>query len=183
MGMTQFQSPGPSAGINSQIESYRAAPVVLRNSRFLIAVTMLCSIACAFIAVCMAIFDISTFSISGPFAFYAWKSFCYWLAGALAFGYGCPRLWKLARAMAVHQVQMDGRGVNFILGTKKKPAVLFLLWDQIASIKQKRIGHAQQFYVQSKAGSEARFSSYTFFRPRKVARMIAERAGVAIQKI
>jgi hypothetical protein len=40
MGTTEFPAPGPGAGINSQIEINRTQPVVLRNSRFLVGVTM-----------------------------------------------------------------------------------------------------------------------------------------------
>ena len=68
-------------------------------------------------------------------------------------------------------------------GTKKNPSDLFLAWDQIAAIKFKRIGNAQQYYVLGKDGSEARFSSYTFFRPKKIARLIADRTGLTIQKV
>ena len=41
---------------------------------------------------------------------------------------------------------------------------------------------AQQYFVQGTDGSEARFSSYTFFRPKKVARLIAARTGLTIQE-
>jgi hypothetical protein len=92
------------------------------------------------------------------------------------------RLWNLGRAMAGYQVKLDSRGVDFNLGTKKKPANLFMEWGQIAAIKQRRAGNAQQFWVEGTDGSEARFSSYTFFRPKQVARLIAARTGLAIQK-
>jgi hypothetical protein len=72
--------------------------------------------------------------------------------------------------------------VNFNLGTRKKPSDLFLAWDQITAIKHKRIVNVQQYIVQGKDGSEARFSSYTFFRPKHVLRLIAERTGLAIQE-
>jgi hypothetical protein len=68
-------------------------------------------------------------------------------------------------------------------GTKKNPSDLFFAWDQIAAIKFKRIGNAQQVYVLGKDGSEARLSSYTFFRPKKIARLIADRTGLTIQKV
>jgi hypothetical protein len=84
--------------------------------------------------------------------------------------------------MAGYRVLLDSRGVNFNLGTKKKPSDLFLTWDQVSAIKHRRVGNAQQYFVQGADGSEARFSSYTFFRPKKVARMIADRTGLAIQK-
>ena len=101
---------------------------------------------------------------------------------ALLFGYACPRFWKLGRAQANYKVTMDSNGAMFNLGTKKQPSDLFLAWDQIAAIRHKRVGNAQQYWVIGRDGSEARFSSYTVFRPKKVARLIAERTGLAIQE-
>jgi hypothetical protein len=160
----------------------RATPMVLLNSRFLIAVTMTCSILAAFLAICMVLMVFSVLSSGGGASGGNLYNAFWWGAGALAFGYGCPWLWKLSRAMANYRVMLDSRGVNFNLGTKKQPSDLFLAWDQIAAIKHKRVGNAQQYYVLGKDGSEARFSSYTFFRPKKVARLIAERTGLAIQE-
>ena len=182
MSTTGFPAPGPGAGITSQIAMLRATPVVLVNSRFLIGVTMICSILFAFFAVCMVLMVFSIFSTGGGASGGNLYNAFWWGLGTLAFGYGCPRLWNLSRAMAGYRVTLDSRGVNFNLGTKKKPSDLFLAWDQIAAIKHKRVGNAQQYYVQGRDGSEARFSSYTFFRPKKVARLIAERTGLAIQK-
>jgi len=163
------------------MEMYRATPVVLVNSRLLIAVTMFGSIISAFFAVCMALMVFSIFSTGGSSGGNLYNAL-WWGFGALAFGYGCPRLWILARAMANYKIILDGRGAMFNLGTKKQPSDLFLAWDQIAAIRHKRVGNAQQYYVLGRDGSEARFSSYTFFRPKKVARLIAERTGLAIQK-
>jgi hypothetical protein len=73
--------------------------------------------------------------------------------------------------------------VEFNLGTKKIPSNLFLPWDQIAAIKSQRVVNAQQYFVEGTDGSRAIFSSYTFFRPNKVASQIAARAGLTIQKI
>jgi hypothetical protein len=72
--------------------------------------------------------------------------------------------------------------VDFNLGTKKKPQELFMAWEHVVSVQQKRVGNAQEFTILGTDGSRATFSSYTFFRPRKVARMIAERAGLTVQK-
>jgi hypothetical protein len=160
---------------------YRATPVVVQNSRLLIGVTMICSIISAFFAVCMVLMVFSVLSSGGSAGSNLYNAF-WWGLGALAFGYGCPRLWVLSRAMANYRVTLDSRGVNFNLGTKKQPSDLFLAWDQIAAIWHKCVGNAQQYYVQGRDGSEARFSSYTFFRPKHVARLIAERTGLAIQE-
>jgi hypothetical protein len=182
MGTPGFPAPGPGAGTTSQIEMNRAAPMVFRNSRFGIGVTMIASFVSAFFAVCMALMVFSVFSSGGGSSAGSLYNAFWWGFGALAFGYACPWLWKLSRGMAVYKVTLDSRGVNFNLGTKKRPSDLFLAWDQIAAIKRKRVGNAQNYYVLGKDGSEAIFSSYTFFRPRKVARLIADRAGLAIQK-
>ena len=50
-------------------------------------------------------------------------------------------------------------------------------------VRRRRGGRSQRFWVLGKDGSQAMFTSYTFFRPKKVARLIGERAGVEIQKI
>ncbi len=181
MAMSEFPAQGPGAGITSQMEFNRATPAVLRNSRFLIGVTMLGSIFAAFLGLCMVLMVFSVFSSGGLTGSNA-LSAAQWGFGALAFGSMCPWLWKMASAMAGYKVSLDGRGVNFSLGTKKKPEELFMAWEQISTIKRKRVGNVQQYWVEGTDGSEARFTSYTFFRPRKVARMIAERAGIAVQK-
>lgn len=183
MSTTQFPASGPSAGIPSQIELNRARPMVLRNSRFLCWVTMSGAFFAAIMSVCMALVVFSIFSTNGGLkAANAWNA-AQWGFGVLAFGYMCPWFWKLGRRMLNYRAELDSRGVKLILGTEKKPAELFLEWDQIAAIKGRRSVNVQQFWVQGRDGSEARFSSYTFFRPKKVARMIAERTGLSIQKI
>src|ERR1035441_6657917 len=51
MSTREFPAPGPGAGITSQIEFNRAQPVILRNSRFLIGVTLFGSLTAAIFAV------------------------------------------------------------------------------------------------------------------------------------
>jgi hypothetical protein len=181
MSTTGFPAPGPGAGITSQIAMHRATPVAIHNSRLLIGVTMICSIIFALFSVCMVLMVFSVFSSGGSSGGNLYTALR-WGFGALAFGYGCPWLWKWSRAMANYKVAMDARGAMFNLGTKKQPSDLFLPWDQVAAIKHKRVGNAQQYYVLGRDGSQAIFSSYTFFRPKHVARLIAERTGLAIQE-
>ncbi len=182
MSTPGYPASAPGAGITSEIENNRAIPMMLRNSRFGIGVTMIGSIVSVFFAVCMALMVFSVFSSGGGFSAGNLYNAFWWGLGALAFGSGCPWMWKLSLGMAVYKVMLDSRGVSFNLGTKKRPSDLFLAWDQIAAIKHKRVGNAQNYYVLGKDGSQAIFSSYTFFRPKKVARLIAERAGLAIHE-
>ena len=180
MNEAGFPVPGPGAGITSQIEMHRATPVVLTNSRLLIAVLFLTSLLSGFFAACMAIMVFSVLS-SGLGGGNLYNAF-WWGFGALSFGYSCPWLWMLSRAMLHYKVTLDGRGAMFNLGTKKKPSDLFLAWDQIAAVRHKRVGNSQQYYVLGRDGSQAQFGSYTFFRPKKVAHLISERTGLAIQE-
>jgi hypothetical protein len=183
MSTAEFPAPGPNAGINSQMEFKRAIPRMLHNSRILCWTTMAGGIVAAFIGVCMLLMVFSLLFQQGRINFGNVMGALQWGIGALAMLSMCPWLWKMGRAMAGYQVKLDPRGVTFNLGTKKKPSDLFIPWDQISAIKRRRIGNAQQFWVEAKDGSEARFSSYSFFRPKKVASMIAERTGLTVQTL
>jgi len=183
MSEREFPAAGPGAGINSQIGAERAKPVVVRNSRFLIGVTLLGSVAALVMSLCMVLVALSlVFPVAGLDSDKGWGAFR-WALAAVAMGSMCPWLWQMGRAMADYQVRLDSRGVDFQLGTKRKPQELFVPWDQIAAIRHKRVGNNKLYFVTAANGSEARFSSYTFFRPKKVARLIAARAGQTIRKV
>ena len=79
--------------------------------------------------------------------------------------------------------RIAARGVDFNLGTKKKPGELFMAWEQVAAVQQKRVGQVREYTVLGKDGSRASFTSNTLFRSQRIARMIAERAGLTIQKV
>src|SRR6202050_4498683 len=153
-----FPNSGPGAGINSQIALNRAHPMVLRNSRILIGLTLFGSIVTATFAVCMFFGMISEFMPLSALSVARGFGALQWALAALSMGLMCPWLGKLVRKMAGYRVRLDSRGADFNLGTKKQPSELFLSWDQIAAIKHKRIGNAQQYFVQGTDGSAARFS-------------------------
>jgi hypothetical protein len=79
-------------------------------------------------------------------------------------------------------VKLDARGVEVTLGTKKKPIDMFVAWDQLASVQQKRLGKIWQYTITAKDGSWVSYSTNSFFRSKRVAREIAERAGLTIEK-
>jgi hypothetical protein len=118
----------------------------------------------------------------GEFSFMRALAATQWGLGGVMMCYTCPALWKWGQTLAGHSVKLDERGVDFNLGTKNKPLELFMAWDNVALVEQKRVGNAQQFTITGKDGSLAQFSSYTFVRPKRIARMIAERVGQTIQK-
>lgn len=181
MSTAEFSAPGPNAAINSEIEFKRAIPRVLRNSRILCWTTLVCSIAVAIMGVCMLLMVFSLLFLQGSINFGNVIAASQWGLGALSMLLMCRWVWNMGRAMAEYRIKLESRGITFNLGTKKRPSDLFLPWDQITAIKRQRIGNTQQFSVEARDGSEARFSAYTFFRPRTVALQIAERAGLGIQ--
>ncbi len=170
--------------VDSQIASLRAKTVVVRNNWILLGFLFLLSIAAAIISLGMLLMVGSILFPTEvtPWNFNRISNAVSWLFGALFIGVLCPYMWQTGSTMAHSRVQVGERGVEFRMGTKKKPADLFMPWETVASIQRKRAGNAYQFTVAGKDGSVARYTSYTFFRPAKVARLIAERTGLTIEK-
>jgi hypothetical protein len=163
--------------VTAQIEANRARVVVVRNSRIYIGTLFLLSLASAFIAVCSILAAISQLFPLSALTIGRGLGAAQWGFGGLLFASTCPFLWKTAKKMAHPSVRFDRSDVQFNLGTRKAPIQLSMPWDKITAILQQRVGNAQQFTVQASDGSYVQFSSYTFLRPKKVARLIAERTG------
>jgi hypothetical protein len=186
MGASEFPNPnneGMRGIVGSQIEGNRSRVVVVRNSRIYIGTIILISLASAFIGICAVlmafalIFPISAFTVARGIGAAQWG-----FSGILMV-FMCPFLWKMARKLVHCSAKLDGSGIQFNLGTKEAPLQLSMLWDQINAIQQQRVGNSIQFMVNTADGSYVQFSSYTFLRPKKLARLIANRTGLVIQKI
>jgi hypothetical protein len=85
--------------------------------------------------------------------------------------------------MAFYEARMNGRGVEFRLGTKRSPRNLFLAWSEIGAVQRRRAGNTDYYRVQAGGDRWAEFSNFTFFRAKKLARHISERAGRPIERI
>jgi hypothetical protein len=176
-------NPGAaSVGVTSDIAEHRARHVVLHNSRLVCMVIMGIGVCSLLIGICMVLMIFSVLSPLSAISFMRVLAAAQWGLGGFMFCYLCPAMWNMGLRMMHKRVKLDERGAEFSLGTKKKPVDLFMAWDDIVAVKQQRVGNAQQFTIQGTEGSFAQFSSYTFFRPKRVARMIAERVGQTIQK-
>ena len=173
---------GVVAGITSQMAVKRARTVVLRNSRIVCWLTMGMGVSCLSMGICMMLIVVSLVFPLSAFTFMRGLAAVQWGLGGLAVCFMCPALWKWGLRMLDYKVTLDERGVGFNLGTKKLPQDVFMAWEQVASIEQKRVDNAQQLRILGTDGGMAQFSSYTFFRPKHVARLVAERAGLTIRK-
>jgi len=172
----------PDAGIDSQIALERATPVVWRNNRLLCWATMFMGLMAAVFGVCMVILGLSYVFPLGQLNVGRAFSALIWICIGIGIAGICPQFWGLGRVMAGYKVLLDERGATFHLGTKTRPSDHFLDWNKIAAVKYQRAGNAKQFTVEGKNGSEVTFTSYTFFRPKKVAQLIADRTGLPIEK-
>ena len=186
MGASEFPSPnteGIRGIVTAQIEANRAKVVVVHNSRIYIGTIFLISLAAAFIAICSVLVVVSQLFPLSALTVARGMSAAQWAFSAFFFALMCPFLWKMGRRMAHYWVRLDSSGVQFTLGTKRAPLQVFMPWEKILAIQQQRVGNSFEFTIKAADGSYAQYSSYTFLRSKKVARLIAERTGLAIQKI
>jgi hypothetical protein len=185
MEASEVSSPnqdGMRGIVTAQIEALRARVVTVHNSRIYIATLFLISLASAFIGICAVLMAGSLIFPINALTWGRGLGAAQWGFSGILFAYMCPFLWKMAQKMVYPRATFNSSGVQFKMGTRKAPIELFMPWDRVCTINQQRVGNAQQFTVKATDGSYVQYSSFTFLRSKKVARLIAERTGLAIQK-
>jgi hypothetical protein len=84
--------------------------------------------------------------------------------------------------MGDYEARFDPDGLRMRLGTKTKPNEMQFPWDQIEGVYFRRGMNTVYGSVKRKDGQTSEFSSYTFFRTKRLVKLIAEHAGVEIQE-
>jgi hypothetical protein len=92
-------------------------------------------------------------------------------------------MWTQGGRIAFYQVGFENEGLRFRLGTEQYPQEQFFAWDQIAAVEYKRIVNIQSGSVVGIDNRLVQFSSYTFFRPKKLVNLIATRTGLPIREM
>lgn len=156
--------------------------MTFRNSRFLIGVVYFGSLSGLILAIGFLLITVAQFLPGHAGDPSKIKSVLEYALAAI--GSACTALWlfNLARNMTHYSAHLSDTGVQFHLGTKLAPQDLFIPWNDIDGIFQKRSGNVQWFGVRNHQNDLAQFTSYTFFRPKKLAKLIAARSGQPIQK-
>ena len=95
----------------------------------------------------------------------------------------CLLVWSVGRSMKFYLVSFEPGGVRFRLGDAKKPQETYFAWNEITGVYYKRGYNVQYGMLKRADGSKLDISSYTFFRVKKLMRMIAERAGQQMQEV
>jgi hypothetical protein len=176
----QEQVLSPSSGVRRPIQLTGRQPMLLRNNRGLIFLSFLGSVVALGVGLCMItvaatyFFPVRSLSLD-RFAAGALFSFGAWLM-AMSQVY----LWRQGSLMASCSVLLDARGAHFNLGKTGKGKAVFMPWSEIEAVHYKRFENAQKFTILGADSTTVTFTSYSFYRPRRVARMIAEHAGLPL---
>jgi hypothetical protein len=181
----QVPEPGqavPVAGAAFQIAGRSAHVVVLHNSRIVCWFTIAIGVIGSIFGVCMMLMVFTLVFPLSAISFMRVLAACQWGGGGLLMCLMLPWTWTWSTKMLHANVKLDAQGVDFKLGTKKRPLAVFMAWEQVAAVKQRRVGNVMEYSFLGKDGSRAAFTSLTFFRSKRVARMIAEHAGLTIQQ-
>jgi hypothetical protein len=160
-----------------------ADPTVFRNNRLLIGmvkfsgVVTLILAAIFFIAGLVKVVHTPESMLQKSFGFLGVSIAAAFTVGLAAY------MWTQGDRMAFYQVSFESEGVCFRLGTERSPQEQFFPWDQIAAVEYKRIINIQSGAVVGKDNRLVQFSSYTFFRPKKLVNLIATRSGLPIREM
>ncbi len=180
--VAEFPSAEPDAANHPEAQPLRSHWMVVRNSRVLVGLVFAGCVFSGLLAGCFALIAIGSLLPLAGIDLSGALSAAGWTVAALCTACACPWLWKAGRAMAYSEARLDGFGVDFQFGTGKHPHQCFMPWDRIAFIYELRLGNTTIFNIRGADGSHVTFSSSNFFRPGKLAKLIAAGAGKPIQK-
>jgi hypothetical protein len=174
----QFLSP--STGVRRPIQLVGEQPMLLRNNRVLIFLTFLGSAAAFGISICMSIVALTCFFPFGALNLDRSAAGVLWGLGAWLMAMSLVYLWRQGKLMASCSVVLDPRGAYFRIANANNGKEVFMPWNGIEAVHYKRIENQQKFTILGSDTSIVTFTSYSFYRPKRVARMIAELAGLPL---
>jgi hypothetical protein len=170
----------PGTGVSQHIDLPGARPTMLRNNRVLIFFTYLGSVASLIISLSMVFVALTNLFPLRAMNLDRFAAGTLWVLGAWLMAMSQVFLWRQGKLMAHCSVLLDSYGAHFKLGDTNDAKEVFMPWNGIEAVHYKRIPNAQKFIVLGTDTSTVTFTSHTFYRPKRVARVIAERAGLPL---
>ena len=146
----------------------------------LIFLSYLGSIAALGISVCMVVVAFMCFFPLGALNLDRFAAGALWGFGSWLMAMTQVFLWRQGELMSHCSVLLDTRGAHFRLGKILDHKEVFMPWNRIEAVHYKRIENALKFTILGRDTSTVTFTSYSFYRPKRVARLIAERAGLPL---
>jgi hypothetical protein len=176
----QEQFLSSSAGVRRPIHLVGQQPTLLRNNRVLIFLTFLGSITALGLSLCMVIVALRSFLPLGALNLDRFAAGALWGFGAWLMAMSQVFLWRQGHLMAGCSVLLDTQGAYFRIDNATNGKEVFMPWSGIEAVRYKRIENQQKFTILGSDTSIVTFTSNSFYRPRRVARLIAERAGLPL---
>jgi hypothetical protein len=176
----QEQILAPGTGVRQQVDLPGARPTLLRNNRVLVFLTYLGSVASLIISLSMGFVALTTFFPLSAMNLDRFAASGLWLLGAWLMAMSQVFLWRQGKLMAHCSVLLDSYGAHFKLGDTDDAKEVFMPWNGFEAVHYKRIPNAQKFIFLGTDTSTVTFTSHAFYRPKRVARLIAERAGLPL---
>jgi len=176
----QEQILTPGAAVGQHIDLPGARPTLLRNNRVLIFLTYVGSVASLIISLSMVFFALTTIFPLGAMNLDRFAASALWVLGAWLMAMSQVFLWRQGRLMAHCSVLLDSYGAHFKLDHANDAEEVFMPWNGIEAVHYKRIPNAQKFTILGTDTNAVTFTSHAFYRPRRVAQLIAKRAGLPL---
>ena len=170
----------PSSAIRQPIHLLGRQPMLLRNNRVLIFLTFLGSFAALGVSLGMAFVALTYFFPVGALNMDRSAAGALWGFGAWLMAMTQVFLWRQGNLISRCSVLLDARGAHFRLGKTASDQEVFMPWNGIEAVQYKRLENTQKFTILGKDSSIVTFTSYSFYRPKRVARIIAEHAGLPL---
>jgi hypothetical protein len=176
----QEQFLAQAQGIRRQVGLSGAHPILLRNNRILIFLSFLGSIVALGVALCMVLVSLTSIFPLSAMNLDRGAAGALGVLGAWLMAMAQVYLWRQGQLMAHCSVLLDDHGAHFRLGNSENQREAFMPWREIEAVHYKRISNAHKFTILGTDSSTVTFTSYSFYRPKRVARLIAERAGLPL---
>lgn len=176
----QGQYLAQAQGVRQQVGLSGAHPILLRNNRILVFLSFLGSIAALFVALCMVLASLTSIFPLSAMNQDRGAAGALWMLGAWLMAMAQVYLWRQGQLMAHCSVLLDDDGAHFKLGNTENLREAFMPWNGIEAVHYRRIPNAHKFTILGSDSSTVTFTSYSFYRPKRVARLIAERAGLPL---
>lgn len=175
----QEQVLSPSAGVRRPIHLVSQRPTLLRNNRVLIFLSYLGSLLALGVGLCMVGVAATYFFPFRALSLDRFAAGALFILGAWLMAMSQVYLWRQGNLMAGSSVLLDARGAHFMLGGASEGEDVFMPWNEIEAVHYKRLENGQKFTILG-ADSTVTFTSYSFYRPLRVARIIARHAGLPL---
>jgi hypothetical protein len=171
--------------MNTSVENSGVGTETFRNNWLFIAVVFIASVIGFLVAPCLGILSLTALFPLHDYTFNRVVAMLGYLVGAYFSWMSGVAMWGSAMGMAHNHAILDAEGIHFRIMPDgvRGGGEQTVAWDQIAAIQHRRIANSQVYYVVAKDNRTVKFDSFSFFRPKKLARNIGARCGLPIQEL